>query len=455
MTAIPSGHIPKTYHDAITVAQELGIPFLWIDSLCIVQDDTDDWEREALRMTSVYENAVVTLSAAWGTNSDAGCFHKYHPPLIIEVKQQDDSESNGKDAIRRLYFRPHPDLARYVSNAPLNRRAWTLQEVILSRRTIIFAEDQLYWLCSSLFDSEDRLQDGLRFSDNLFEPALHLPTLGLYTRQPDRPSYELYDSWHTTVQNYSARSLTFSKDKLAALAGVTQMFAKVTKDIPILGLWKSDICRDLLWQVPPGIHGRLDSEAIRVLNLPSWSWIKLAGIVETRDNIPPSCAPKVRGDEDPDTGLPVSHVEISSMPLSWTGTPLTSQILTASINGHGKVARIVDVEKTRSDEQCICKVHSFTFDVLSSVSRAVYKCSSAAWYLDECTSERNADLRLLIFYVQNLRKSDEIVCLWGMVVTPVQNSNSTARYRRIGFATCYEFARHAFDACPDIDFILI
>ncbi|OCK80553.1 HET-domain-containing protein, partial [Lepidopterella palustris CBS 459.81] len=269
MVAIHMTAMPKTYCDAITTTRKLGIQYLWIDSLCIIQDDTKDWEQEAARMASIYEGAQVTIAAAWGKNGESGCFREYHPSMVVEVQEQNDSGEYATGQIPKLYLRPYPNSERYLRDAPLNSRAWTLQEIILSRRTIIFAQNQMYWHCTSLYESED----GLESVPNVAETALPLPPLGSAIRTV-MPSYELYDSWQTMIQGYSARSLTRPGDKFAALAGVTQMFRGVVKDEPLAGLWKNDLYRGLLWQVPPSMHGILDLEAVRALNIPSWSWAK-------------------------------------------------------------------------------------------------------------------------------------------------------------------------------------
>jgi Heterokaryon incompatibility protein (HET) len=163
--AIPLENMPKTFQDAILVTKELGIPYIWIDSLCIIQDDPQDWEQEAARMALVYEMANMTIAAAWGANGGSGCFHDHTRSLFLVVKER----PGGK-----IYFRPYPNVRRYLGAAHLNSRAWTLQENILAQRTVIFAEDQWYWVCSTIFQSEDQLIS----SDNIREGYVPIPMLG-------------------------------------------------------------------------------------------------------------------------------------------------------------------------------------------------------------------------------------------------------------------------------------
>jgi hypothetical protein len=432
MAAIQMTAIPKTYHDAITITRELGIQYLWIDSLCIIQDDVKDWEQEAARMASVYENAQVTIAAAWGKNGDSGCFHDSLPSIVIEFHEQTCFKSS-KDSTRQLYLNPHPDPRRYVGGASLNSRAWALQEIILSRRTIIFAEDQLYWHCTSRYESEN----GLESIDDMATAVLSVPSLGLRIRHPDIPTYELYDGWQATMQNYSSRFLTRSSDKLAALAGVTQMFQRVTKDVALAGLWRNYIYRGLLWHVPTGMHGKLDSEAIQALNIPSWSWIKICGLVDMCFAGTEPC------------------VEISSAEVSWTGLALTSTIMNASISGKGKLIRVIDIQNDE-DDTCMCGPKHLRFETLSDGPSTYHK---VYWMIDECTLEIKERLSCLLIYIdeaRDLRCSDPYATrISALIVVAVENSASIDTYRRIGFGTFRKFPRSLFQRRPMVNFTLI
>jgi Heterokaryon incompatibility protein (HET) len=433
MVEIQMAAMPKSYHDAITITRELGIQYLWIDSLCIIQDDAKDWEQEAARMASIYEGAQVTIAAAWGKNGESGCFHDYHPSMVVEVQEQNNFRGQTKGSTIRLYLRPYPNPQRYLGDASLNSRAWTLQEIILSRRTIVFAEDQLYWHCTSLYESED----GLELSDNVAESGLSLPSLGPTLRQPVMPSYKLYESWHNTMQNYSARFLTYSDDKFAALAGITQMFQRIVKDVPLAGLWKNNVCEGLLWQMPPGIHGKLDSEAVRALNIPSWSWIKVRGLVQINPSLTKTC------------------VEISSASVSWTGLPLTSQIINAFITGRGKVIRILDVQRDE-DEACMCRAKRFCFETPFNEPPRYHR---GYWFIDECTSEIKDPLSCLLICIEDVRdrrKSDPYVTkISALIVAAVQSSHSKHTYRRVGVGDLIEFPRDIYNNSPEVNFTLI
>jgi hypothetical protein len=133
--------LPKTFQDAVKVARELGVLYLWIDSLCIIQygDDGEDWKCESSRMESVFSYAYCTIAATAAVDSKSGFLERDISPEYVYV--QDDS---GK----KFYISTDiDDFDNDVGEAQLNKRAWVLQEGVLARRTIHFSANQTYWEC--------------------------------------------------------------------------------------------------------------------------------------------------------------------------------------------------------------------------------------------------------------------------------------------------------------------
>lgn len=152
MQGIAFRDLPKTFREAIILARHLQLRYLWIDSLCIIQDSAEDWAEESAQMELVYRNLVCNIAAAAAANSEEGCFVNRDPKfaqacrLHIFTASHRELNTNIYDPILRpTYGVGHP-----LSDSPLNKRAWVLQEQYLSKRIIYCTRNQLLWKCGSL-----------------------------------------------------------------------------------------------------------------------------------------------------------------------------------------------------------------------------------------------------------------------------------------------------------------
>jgi hypothetical protein len=137
--SIPVDSLPSTFRDTVTITRGLGIKYIWIDSLCIIQDDDDDWERESGKMERVFSDAYCTIGASSARSSLEGLLANRPPRDCVQLQTQ----SAGT-----LYVCPAiDDFHRHVELGELNRRGWVLQERALSRRSIYFTSTQVYWEC--------------------------------------------------------------------------------------------------------------------------------------------------------------------------------------------------------------------------------------------------------------------------------------------------------------------
>jgi hypothetical protein len=141
--------------DAVEVTRMIGHRYLWIDALCIVQDDHEDWKREAAKMGSVYESAYLTIAATDGRDGDYSLLHPERDLLNDEYVVELLCDPN-KPQLGSMFFRPRKDPKidqPCIDASPLNKRAWVTQERILSRRILHFSQGMVHWECDHIFRS--------------------------------------------------------------------------------------------------------------------------------------------------------------------------------------------------------------------------------------------------------------------------------------------------------------
>jgi heterokaryon incompatibility protein (HET) len=146
---IPWTKLPNTFRDAIIFSLDLGIDQIWIDALCIVQDDARDWDIESSKMADIYQNAFVTLAATTSSNGDGGCFSINHRP-VREVELSDNRGLVGGSSItvrQKLKHWTFTVTNTSVQPYPLLSRGWVFQERYLSPRVLHFCKEEMVWEC--------------------------------------------------------------------------------------------------------------------------------------------------------------------------------------------------------------------------------------------------------------------------------------------------------------------
>lgn len=151
---IPMEQLPKSFKDAITIARKLRIPFLWIDSLCIVQDSEQDWHHESALMSSIYRNSMLTISASGAADGSHGCFLPEVHPEIVQLPQT-FSDTGGKAYVMGSRLNTYgPPWTDRIASGPLFRRAWALQERSLSRKVLHCSTGQWAWECCEKIEAQ-------------------------------------------------------------------------------------------------------------------------------------------------------------------------------------------------------------------------------------------------------------------------------------------------------------
>lgn len=244
-------YLPKVFQDAINVARELGLSYIWIDALCIIQrgDDNKDWLIESGRMRSVYGNSFVNLAASSATNVHQSLFSKpdhYNGGFRARVSTSKYSTVRTFQSFGASY--------ETVAGSHLATRAWTFQERILPTRTIFIGNTGIFWQCRSATNSES-LPDGITSSG--LSKSLWL----------DKKEW----NWCEIVAQYSRAHLTKSSDRLPALAGIARRQHEATGHHYLAGLWREKLLCYLPWLVSGERRKRPTWRA------PSWSWMSVDG----------------------------------------------------------------------------------------------------------------------------------------------------------------------------------
>ncbi|CAK7238658.1 MAG: hypothetical protein STHCBS139747_000076 [Sporothrix thermara] len=333
---IPLATLPQTIQDAVLVCRRLQIRYLWIDALCIVQDDDDDWRREAAQMCSVYQRSHVTIAA----HRASACQHgflgaqvfgqdEYQAVFYTDSLEKKKRTEKGQTTRTKMLLRAQHERIHSLPTAPLGTRAWTLQEVVLPRRLLHFFEHEMAWECQTTHHCE--------CGDTTGFEAPHLPMLGLALRATDDDGHVNGDdskrrdktstahsgssrsqiarlNWMSLVEQYTKRSLTRLSDKLVAMDGLARMVEgavatpgsgggapsslmpalsldnTMIREAYVEGLFVADFAQQLLWGVSqsslsampsPGSFSTSSSTPPKsktarrsspLLYAPSWSW---------------------------------------------------------------------------------------------------------------------------------------------------------------------------------------
>lgn len=260
--------LPKTIKDAIEFVRELGERFLWVDSLCIIQDDSEDKKNQITAMDIIYSSAILTIAAASGNDADAGLAGWHTKPrAFIQLVERVQGLS--------LANRP-TTFDKKIDESSWNTRAWTLQERILSSRVLFVADQRCFFTChhrpDAYMESVDDTESSLT--------AKPIPALiSDYSRnliQSSRTVNVL--SYSRTVQAYTSRQLTYASDILQAFEGVAARFRPLFRSDLLFAIPRSELDSQILWQPYGPMTRRRDSDTGLPI-FPSWSWAGWVGEV--------------------------------------------------------------------------------------------------------------------------------------------------------------------------------
>jgi hypothetical protein len=264
LRVIPWWSLSETFRDAIVAAWRLDIRYIWIDSLCILQDDASDWLVEAAKMGSYYENAYITIASSWSPGPGGGCFVLADPEFLERPLRF------GNPLLKRYTIYSRRTIGHGLG-WPLLARAWVYQERLLSRRVLHFGPTELVWECLSETTCECGLYDNL-------QSTISSKTDHARIMSSESSLVILASKWRDMVEQYTKLDLTKQADRLPAIAGLAKQMQRYRNSNYFLGLWEDSLIGDLLWMPVWNIQLQRGSFPRPCTNnVPTWSWASFSG----------------------------------------------------------------------------------------------------------------------------------------------------------------------------------
>ncbi|KAK0623852.1 heterokaryon incompatibility protein-domain-containing protein [Immersiella caudata] len=277
---IPISRLDQVFQHAISITWELGLQYLWIDTLCIFQDSAWDWTAQSRNMGAIYMNAACNIAAA--SPSGSGLFASRDPfihfsPHLFVDWGDTTPQHEGSPSLRGFYtLRDSAGWSNNVNRASLNQRGWVSQERELSPCTLTFTPNQVYWKCGEILACES-------FPNGI--PGMEFYHVMYTTRsfrdlvKEEATPEEVVRFWYGFVMRYSTTALTQKHDRLPAAFGMAQALSSLMPgNAFIAGLWESHLAESLLWKTCEYDIGTTDTKGVTVLTdfqVPSWSWASL------------------------------------------------------------------------------------------------------------------------------------------------------------------------------------
>ncbi|KAK2755848.1 heterokaryon incompatibility protein [Colletotrichum kahawae] len=265
--------LSNTFKDAMRMAIELGVHYIWIDSLCIIQNSKDDWAHESKTMGDVYRFAICNIAATGYQNGETGLFRErskvpfsYYPLEVnctLRVVNNNGFTIEQAD-VNGIYIRlDETDFRKTVNSGILNTRGWVAQERVLSPRIIHYTPEKIWWECSELVANEALPSGDYKRWYDLGQMSI-IPKL----KKTDKKA--AYAIWREFTSVYAGTAITEKTDRFPAMAGVARVVGDLLDDNLVAGFWERDIVRSLAWIYDDKIESIPDSQPA-----PSWSWASL------------------------------------------------------------------------------------------------------------------------------------------------------------------------------------
>ncbi|KAK3376373.1 heterokaryon incompatibility protein-domain-containing protein [Lasiosphaeria ovina] len=252
---IPWEALPLSFQDAIRVTRWLDARYIWIDSLCILQDDDQDWQEESAKMAGIFSGCHLSIAASRASSCDEGFLQVRNEgrwvitstyqgtPLVVFAR-----DSTGHTVLKGVVPFPWFEL-------PLFHRAWCFQERLLAPRTLHFARDELFFQCRT----EDQCECSGRsaWKQSSTPESLLGRTAGAFVQRLYEPQGDVAEDqetpirfgqlWGDVVSEYTSLNITYQQDVLPAISGIANLMLAHSPGRYFAGLWELDIHYLLAW----------------------------------------------------------------------------------------------------------------------------------------------------------------------------------------------------------------
>jgi hypothetical protein len=435
---IPHDDLPVNFRDAIVACRALGIPYLWIDSLCIFQSGDasfKDWAEHVKIMKRIYSESDVCISTAAAASATQSCFRERDVRVV-------------EPAVVMLHNEPHllvnfDHATRGFRDAAIASRAWVLQERLLSRRILTYGRHQIHWECTETQDHNvcETFPAGIEASCDYRGP-FSLPSIPVDVVG----ALKCYQYWLDAINLYSECQLTRAdEDKFAAIAGIAEHMQTVfSGSLYIAGFFEFELPMSLLWHVRHLTRPDCRPQQDRLLyRAPSWSWAALDAPVRCYS---PNHAPSIQ----------FASLKCYTLELMESDNPF-SQLLWADITIHAPrlSLRWQKQQGINGRDTTVYRLSEFEYHHNDGVPTFHFDS------LQDCL-EKQEDVSFLPIV------GDGHVT-YGLIVRPVPACHQTRgrmreeeeqdcapRYRRIGMATIYDDSiSDKAETAPKRDTVLI
>ena len=251
-------NIPQTIRDAMAVVEMLGERYLWVDSLCIVQDSSSMKKEQISNMGNIYSQATLTIVAAYGNSCHAGLpgVRSKSRHVVQHVEEIDGMLLSNE--LRNMHD--------YINHSFWNTRGWTYQERELSKRCLFFTNECVLFSCNQMVCREDSGKRNISF-------------IGEKGKRIRAERHPIWNNYRRAIKNFSKRRFTFDEDVVNAFEGIASLLQPAFRGNFVYGLPETELDLALLWQPASSIRRRIN-ESTGDAMFPSWSWAGWIGEID-------------------------------------------------------------------------------------------------------------------------------------------------------------------------------